>query len=48
MGSACRLDDRPGLAASLVKPVEAGIGVGLHQPPVGRQMFLGMGAAAVW
>ena len=47
MGPARRLDDRPGLAASLVQPVVAGIGVGLHQPVPGRQVRLGMLAAAV-
>ena len=37
----------PGLRRGLVEPVEAGIGVRLHQAGVARQMLLGMLAAAV-
>ena len=37
----------PGLRRGLVEPVEAGIGVGLHQPGVAGQMLLGMLAAAI-
>ena len=47
MGPARRLDDRPRLAAGLVEPVEARIGVRLHQPGVAGQVPFGMLAAAV-
>jgi hypothetical protein len=47
MGPAHRLDDRSRLAASLVQAVEAGIGIGLHQPGVGDQVRFGVHAAAI-
>src|SRR5437879_2902952 len=42
-----RLDDWARLAVGRVEPVEAGIGIGLHQAGIARQVTLGMLAAAV-
>src|SRR6266446_6003897 len=47
MGPAGGLHDRPRLAGGLVEPVEAGIGVRLHQSDIASQMLLGMLAAAI-
>ncbi len=47
MRPAADLGDRTRLARSLVEPVEAGIGIGLHRSGIGRKMRLWMGAGAV-
>ncbi len=47
MRPARRLDDRPRLAPRRVEPVEAGIGVRLHQAAVACEVTLGMLAGAV-
>lgn len=45
--SAGDLDDRPGLSARRVEPVEATVGIGLHQPVPAGQMHLGMHCAPI-
>src|SRR5262245_1465000 len=47
MGPAGCLHDRSRLAVGLVEPVEAGIGVRLHQSGIASQMLLGMLATTV-
>jgi len=47
MRPARRLHDGPRLAGGLIEPVEARIGIRLHQPGIARQMLLGMLAGAV-
>ena len=42
MAPACRLDDRSGTPFSVVKGVEPGEGVGLHDADIAGEMFLGM------
>jgi hypothetical protein len=47
MGPASRFGDRRRLAAYSVEPVEARIGVRLHQPGISRQMLFGMLGGAI-
>src|SRR5258708_32057274 len=47
MGPAHGCRDRPRLAACFVEPVEARIGVRLHQADVGCKVSVGMHAAAI-
>jgi len=46
-GGSSRLDDRPRLAAGLVEPVEARIGVRLHQAGIGCEVSIRVHATAV-
>ena len=47
MGPACGFNNGSRFAALLVEPVKAGIGVGLHQACIARQMLLRVDARTI-